>query len=700
MNVSKLSLAVSAAVAVAVGACAHVSTVPVHHPVAQEKAVDVPGLPFHVTPEALSEACQQAQAHADAQIAALLAVPAARRTFVNTFTAYDALQAEFLQTALELGFLKDIHPDEKVRQAAVACEVASNAYLVQLGARKDVYQALLGYAEGAGKMDALAPVDHQLMTLTLRELRRNGLALPDADRAHLVELRSKLTALGTKFESNLDENQDAFEATAQELEGLPASFLARLNKAKDGKYVVTTKYPDYFPVMELAKSEATRKRAFFVFNSRAAKQNLPLLQEAVAERDEAARLLGYATHADFVTETRMAKDAHTVSQFLERLRDELKPGRDALNAQMLALKVKETHNAKARLESWDTSYYLGQIKKAGFAVDDEEVRGYFPADKVVAGMFEVYQRLLHVTFKEVAGADVWFPGVKLYAVHDAADGRLLAKFYIDLFPRPGKYGHAASFPLSPGREVAAGYQIPLTALVTNFEPPQAGRASHLSEKEVTTLFHEFGHVMHECLTTSPYATLAGTSVSLDFVEAPSQMLENWVYAPEVLALISEDPKNPGHPMPEALAKKLAAARTFDAGYVFSRQVVLALLDFTLHTSGPKVDADGIQHRLWHEVMGYPVYPDEHMPASFGHLMGGYDAGYYGYLWSKVFAQDMFTRFEKEGVLSPKTGLDYREEILASGRTVEADELLRRFLGRAPDDKAFLRLLGVGASAAP
>jgi thimet oligopeptidase len=555
-----------------------------------------------------------------------------------------------------------------------------------------------GYLDHAGKTEALDAVDHRLIEITMRDFRRNGLELSDQDRAKLIQVRSRLAELQTAYSSNLDNDTTSTEFTRRELAGMPASFLARLKKAKDGKYIVTTKYPDYYPMMENAKREATRKREYLAFNGREAAKNLPLITEAVALRDQAAKLLGYKTHADYVTETRMAKDAATVATFLSRLRTELLPGRDALNAHMLKLKRAQTHNPKAELQVWDWRYFMNQIRKTDYSVDDEAIRAYFPADKAMAGMFKVYSTLFHVTFTQVPDAKVWADGVKLYEVHEAPSGKLLAKFYVDLFPRPGKYGHAASFGIGVAREVQDGYQIPLGALVVNFNPPENGKRAHLSVSEVETLFHEFGHIVHGSLTTGRYYSLAGTNVDTDFVEAPSQMLENWVYQPEILKLITEDPKDPSKTMPDALIQKIAKARTYDAGVRYTRQVFLATFDQTIHTSGDHVNPDEVDHRLRKEINGYPVDPNEHFAASFGHMMGGYDAGYYGYLWSKVFADDMFTRFEKEGVLNPKTGLEYRNDILARGREEEPDVLLKNFLGRAPDEHAFLRLLGIKAEA--
>ena len=655
-------------------------------------AVDVPALNTHLTPSDVTQACNAAESQADQALTAIVSAPTTQSTFESTFNAYEQAMAVYVDTTGRLGFLKDIHPDEKVRAAAAACEEAAGKYLVKVGARKDLFDALSAYVTHESK--TLDAVDRRLIERKLLEFRRNGLALVEADRDKLVHIRQRLAELATAYESHLDEDTTNFATTAEQLDGLPASFIA--THTADGKVTLTTKYPDYYPVMENAKSEALRRQMWIAFQSRQADKNLPLLSEAVALRDQDAKLLGYANRADFVTDDRMAKNSKTVIEFLSRVQQELVPARDALNARMLEMKRAEQHNPSARLETWDWRYYMNQIKKQDFSIDNEEVRQYFPADKVMTGMFNIYSTLFGVKFNEVAGADVWADGVKLYEVRDGLDGsgKLLAKFYVDLFPRPGKYGHAASFTFGVARALPTGYQIPLSALVVNFNPPQDGKVAHLSHEEVDVLFHEFGHIMHGALTNARYASMSGTNVDIDFVEAPSQMLENWVFQPEILAMLSEDPKNPGHPIPSDLASRLAKARTFDAGIRYTRQVYLADFDIAIHTRGAHVDPDAVEHEIRGAVTGYPTHSESHTAANFGHLMGGYDAGYYGYLWSEVFADDMFSRFEKEGLLNGKTGRAYRDEVLARGQEEEPMALLQTFLGRKPNESAFLRITGI------
>jgi len=654
--------------------------------------IDVAPLAFDWKPEGLVLQCERMEVVTDAKLVDIVAKPADKRTFENTFLAYEAALTDYDNHIFRLTFLKEVHADEAVRAASASCEERSGKYLVRLGARKDLYLALKGYLAGPGLSSALNAADKKLVDVTMHEFKKNGLELQDAQREKLVQLRSRLSELQTRFTQNLDEGEQTIEVTKEELAGLSDAFIARLKPSKDGsKLLVTTAYPDYFPLMETAKNEATRKKMLISFNTRAAKQNVKLLEEAVAIRDEAAKLLGFKTHADYVTSDRMAQSAQVVADFEMRMRAGLAPRLKLETEKLKKLKAAELKKPTSKVEifAWDWRYYLDQLKKAEFAIDDEATRQYFPADKVFAGMFEVYAKLFSVTFEEVKQAKVWASeGVRLYAVRDAASKRLMAKFYVDLYPRAGKYGHAACFSVGLAHNTDKGYQIPLSVLVTNFNPPRDGKPAELAVSEVVTLFHEFGHVMHASLTTAPYSSLAGTNVATDFVEAPSQMLENWVFQTEVLAKISTG-------LPPDLAARLIASRKFDAGIRYSRQVFLGTFDLKIHTSGSKVDTDKVAKREWKAATGFTQDPKEKFPAVFSHMMSGYDAGYYGYLWSEVFAADMFSRFEKDGIMSESTGRAYRNIVLAKGRTEEPLDLLKDFLGRVPNEEAFLRQLGIG-----
>lgn len=664
-------------------------------------AVDVPPLRWRYSPEEIRKACEQAEKDADAKLATLVAVADAKRSFKDSFEAFDTILADYGELIARLSFMKDVHPQAPVRDAAAACEERAGKWGVAVSARKDLFLAMQGFLDHAGKGAKLDPEQARLVEITMRDFKRNGLALSDADRAKLIELRSRLTELQTRFQKNLNEDASKIEVKKGELAGLPDDFVAaHEDKVKKGAYVVTTKYPDYYPVMENAALEATRQKMEVAFMNRGGKENLQLLDEAVRLRADAAKLLGYKTHADYVAEDRMAKDAATVGAFLARMKKGLEPALQADRQKMQALKAADTKNKGAKVQAWDWRYYMNQVKKRDYAIDDEAVRAYFPADRVVQGMFEVYGTLFGIQIKEVAKPDVWFDGVKLYEVREAANQALVAKFYVDMYPREGKYGHAAEFTLSPGRAVAGGYRVPMAALVMNFQPPKDGKAALLAMDEVDTLFHEFGHVMHESLTVARYAQQSGTRTALDFVEAPSQMLENWAYHPDVLARISADPADAKKPLPAELAQKLQAARKYNAGVHYSRQVFLGSFDSAIHAVAPdaarKLSADALAKKSWADIMGMPEDKGAHFAGTFGHMMGGYDGGYYGYLWSEVFAADMFTRFAAEGVLNAKVGREYRDRVLARGRTVEPSVLLKDFLGRDPNEAAFLKMTGITA----
>lgn len=656
--------------------------------------IAVPLLNHRLSPDAIGPALDKAMAECDAKLAALAALPALSRTFANTVEALEQAGASFSDAAMRLQILKEIHTDPAVREAAAAAEEKSGQYGVRMGARRDLYAAVMEYVANAGKTEAMDPQQARLLELTRRDFRRNGLELTDANLKHLVEIRSRLTTLATEFQQHLNENVDSVVVSEAELAGLPPSFAERLTKDEKGGRVVTTKYPDYVPFMENAENQDARRRLFLAFNNRETLRNEPILKEAIRLRDEAAKLLGYATHADYVTDDRMAKSGAKVRSFLDSLATKMRPRRDSDYARLTQLKREHLKDPAATINPWDLSFYLNVWKKRDFELDTETIREFFPAEFVVREMFGVYEDLLSIRLKEVPNADVWFESVKLYEVRDATTDALFACFYTDLYPRPGKYGHAAVAPITVPREAPEGYRVPVAVLLANFTPASGDRPSLLTHEEVRTLFHEFGHVMHQSLTVARYGSQAGFSVAGDFVEAPSQMLENWVFAPEVLNRLSGHYQDTSRKLPAAIIQKMEAARIFDAGYRYSRQLYFAMFDQTLHTSGPEVDVRSVEHDLYKQILGLEPVRETLFSASFGHLMGGYDAGYYGYLWSEVFAADMFTLFEQQGVLSKALGRKYRDTILAKGRSIEPAALLEEFLGRPAGDAAFLKKIGL------
>lgn len=653
-------------------------------------------LPEHrLAPAVLHDRFEEARRACDAALGAVTSLPAASRTFRNTVEAIEQALSDFNDAAWRLQILKDIHTDASVRAASAEVEEASGRYLVEVAARRELSQAVRAWREGPGATVVLDPDEARLLELMQREFKRSGHELDAPALTKLVSLRTRLAELGTQFQTHLNENRDQVIVSEAQLEGLPESFVARLPAAPGGGRIVSTRVTDYVPFMENARDADARRRLYVAYNARESARNLPLLAEAVRLRHEAAALLGYATHADYVTEDRMAKSARAVRDFLEPLRTRIRPRLEQDLAKLAELKRTEAGDAGAQIEPWDVAYYLDKLRKRDHSIDVEQVRQYFPMARALQGMFEVYEQLFDLVIRELPDADVWADGVRLYEIRDAASGALWARFYADLHPREGKYSHAAVAPLSVPREVDGTYRTPVSVIMGNFAPPAGDRPSLLTHAEVRTLFHEFGHVVHQSLTVARYGSQAGFSVAGDFVEAPSQMLENWIYEPEVLARISGHFERPEEALPGALVQRLRDARTFDAGWAYSRQLFFALFDQGLHAGAGPVDAVALEHVLYREVLALEPAPESRLGANFGHLMGGYDAGYYGYLWSEVFAADMFTLFETQGVMDVTLGRRYRDTILAQGRSVEADRLLEAFLGRPPSPEAFLRKLGAG-----
>lgn len=400
--------------------------------------------------------------------------------------------------------------------------------------------------------------------------------------------------------------------------------------------------------------------------------------------------MGVPNWATYQLQTKTAKTPARVLSFLNEIGTNLLPKARAEHAERAALKKASGDATPYR--PWDYSFYGTLLRKQKYNIDEQEVREYFPVDRVVAGVLDIYSRLLGVRFAEMVPADAWAPGVREFAVSDSASGQTLGLIYLDLFPRPNKYNHFANWGLRSRIAKPGGTtDKTISVIVGNWPTPEPGKQALLSHGNVITFFHEFGHMMAGTLATSPYAT--NLSLRQDFVEAPSQMLENWMWQPEVLSLVSRNVKT-GQPLPKSLIDRMIAAKHLSDGISGTAQVFYSMYDMTLAASPPTIDVSETWRTLFPKLTGSEAVPDGIPEANFGHLMGGYDAGYYGYLWSRVYAQDLFTRFEKEGILSPKTGAAYRRLILEPGGLREPDELLQAFLGRPLDYEAFYRDMGI------
>jgi thimet oligopeptidase len=679
----KISLALTCSVALVVGCSS--GTKPIQN--TGEPAL----IKYDYQPKEITALCDSQMKVTSARVDEVLKIPVTQKNFTNTIEALETILADLSDITTPANFMYYVSLNKDLRAEAEQCESNLGQYIVGLTSRRDIYNAVVKAKENS-QADKLNQPQRRLIEETMKSFRKNGLFLPDAELKVVRELRQKLATLETQFASNLNESVDSVSMTKDDLDGVPQSMINRLEKDGD-KFKVTTKSTDYIQFMENAKSSDARKRLAEKYENVAAEKNTKLLEEAVKLRRDIAHRLKFETWADYRTEDRMAKNAKTVWTFLNGLEKKLEAKNAEDMAQMLKVK-KEMEPGSSKLDAWDVRYYANQLKKRDYAVDEEVVREYFPSERTVEKMFEVYSTLLGVKFIPQPKASTWAPDVKLYEIRDSKDNHFIGNFFTDFIPRPGKYGHAAAFTLHSGRMINGQYSKPISAIVANFNPPSNGRPSLLSHDEVETLFHEFGHIMHQTLTKAPYSSLSGSSVAQDFVEAPSQMLENWVWDPGILKMISGHYQNIEEKMPDDLIAKLVKTRDFNRGYFYTRQLLFGIYDMTLHTSEKDLDPTTTYRDLYKKIATIDPVPNTHFPATFGHLMGGYDAGYYGYLWSEVFAEDMFTQFEKAGLLNSKVGRRYRDDILEQGDVYPADKLLVNFLGRKPNNKAFFKRLGI------
>ena len=659
---------------------------------AKQKSRNVPATPVKLIRSdfadgEITKLCDEAMKKTDTRLNALGQMPAKDRTVQNSLLALEEILDDLSDDVTPLTFMSYVSRNEKLRAEGATCEAKAGEYNVSIFARRDLYHAL----------DNLKPKNKneaRLLLKTLEGFRDSGAMLSDPDLEIVTKLNKRLAVLSSQFAANLNNDTSSVEFTLADLEGVPQASLDRLKKSDDGKYVVPAKENDYVTVMQSAKNPDSRKKMMLAFLGRGGEKNSKILEEAIQVRYEIAKIMGFDTWADFRIHPKMAKNKKTVLDFLNGLKEKLSLKNQADQQQLLRFK-KESIPSATTLDSWDIGYYTYQLQKRDYTLDNEKIREYFPAETVVKGLFHVYETMLGIEILPVRDGKTWSDDVKLYEIRNRGGRAPIAYFYTDFVPRNGKYGHAAAFNLIGGRTLKNGvYSIPVSSIVANFTPPSGDKPSLLIHDEVETIFHEFGHIMHQTLTRAPYASLSGSNVAGDFVEAPSQMLENWVWSPQILAELSGNYQRPAEKLPKDILERLISARFFQKGVFYTKQLLYGLFDMTIHTQTPPVDTRAVYAKLHKDIMGYEPLAGSNFPAGFGHLMGGYDAGYYGYLWSQVYSEDMLTKFPATNLMDEAAGDRYRKIILERGNMEEAIDLLRKFLGHEPSMTPFFKKLGI------
>ena len=650
-------------------------------------------LRFDYTPQEISALEERAAKELDINLNFLAAIPADRRDFTNTVRALEDAYTSYWFVPKNLSLLSYFHQDSAVRDAAANLETKGVDKKLSVFARKDVYKALKEYADTNPQLNH---EDMRLLSKWLERFERAGMALSEKDAEAYAQLNTERLNKITRYNVNLNNYKDELVVGREELDGLGETYINRLERTKDGKYIVTLKYPDYNPFMSSAKSEKARKALQEKFARRGGKENVKLLEDTVELRRKQAALLGFKRYPDYVLPVRMAKNYETLEAFLKNLQKEVTPLAQKEMKAYLKLKEETTGQQADEMTAWNLPYWSNQYKKKYYQVDDDKIKEYFPADKVISGMFEVFGSLFGITFTQ-ADLPVWHPEVTVYQIKDKKTGELISNFYLDLFPRDGKYTHAATWSFVDRFELPDGQmQTPSVVIAANFTPAGNGMPSLLEHSEVETLFHEFGHVLQMSMATSKYATLTGDNVAWDYIEAHSQLLENWAWQPQVLKKISAHYKT-GETLPDGLISSLVKSKNVGVAVAFLRQNFLGQYDLALHTAAKRVDSTKLYAQMMHNISGIPMTKGTYPQASFGHIMSltdPYDVGYYVYAWSLVIAQDIFSRFEDEGLFNAELGAKLRKYIYTPGTVYDENEMVEKFLGRPYNDKAFLKSLGI------
>jgi Zn-dependent oligopeptidase len=647
-----------------------------------------------VTPETVTAEAEAALQRAEALIDR--AVAPAARTFDDTLALVELAGAEIGTGYGRAAFMAHVHPDQAVRDAGQAAEELLNKWRVTITFREDLYRTIRLYSE-TDEAGSLGGERRRLLEHWMRDFRRAGHELAPEQRRELETLRTRLVELEVAFNRNIAEHYDWIEVTRAELDGLPDAYIERLQPgAGPGTYRVSLDYPEYNPFMEQAHSRPHREALFRKDWTKASEANRPLLAEALEVRRRIAELMGHPTWAHYAMEVKMAGSPERVHAFYDDLVPPLEEAADRETDALRALHAAAGHSDA--LQPWDWRYYDTQQARQDHGVDQNLVSEYLPLDQVLDGMFALTGEVFGLEYCRVPEARAWHPSVELFEIRDRASGETLAHFYTDLFPREGKYRHAAAFPIVIGHEGPDGvYVRPVSAIVANFTPPSGERPSlltHGPHGQIETLFHEFGHILHMSLTRARYTRFSAAETEWDFVEAPSQIMEHWVWEPSVLARFARHYRS-GEPIPAELVQRMVGARWLNVGIRATRQVFFGVMDLGLHATPRPPDMEDAIREAW-SVTRLPYPEGTFMLAGFGHLMGGYDAGYYGYLWAEVIGDDMWSRFASEGITSPEVGRQYREAVLEPNGSRSGDELVEAFLGRPASSEGYLRLRGMAA----
>ena len=621
-------------------------------------------------------------AAAQTSIAQVVAVKGAR-TIDNTLAPFDEAVRQINTAIYFSSLMEQIHPDAKFRDSATGMVSKASAAQTALALNRDVYQALSGL--DVSKSDAATQyyVKRQLL-----EFRLAGVDKDDATRAQLKKLNDDLTNEQSMFDRNISDDQKRVEVTdVKELDGLPQDYIDHHKPGADGKIYITTNYPDILPALKFSKSDDLRRRLFEAFDTRAYPKNKEVLENMMKTRYEMATTLGYTSWADYNAADKMIEHGGNIADFIEKVNQAARPVTQR-EFEMLLAEKRKSDPAATDVGDYENSYLSELVRRAQYNFDSQAVRPYLPFNEVRQGILDTASTLFHVKFVREENVPSWDPTVETWDVIDG--GKTVGRFYLDMHPRPGKFSHAEMAPVLDG---IVGKQVPEAILVCNFPETTKDDPGLMEYGDVVTFFHEFGHLMHHILGgQQKWAGISGISMEGDFVEAPSQMLEEWMHSPQVLASFAKNYKT-GEPIPAELVARMNRASAFGRGTWVSQQDSYTAISYDIYKTKPEnIDLDAVASAAAKKYTPFTPLPGTHMYAAFGHL-GGYSSAYYTYLWDKVIAEDFFSQFDHDNLLAGPAPMRYRHAVLEPGGSVSANTLVKNFLGREQNMDAFQKWMG-------
>jgi thimet oligopeptidase len=605
------------------------------------------------------------------------------RTIENALAPYDEALRQVNSGNYLANLMFQVHPDAAFRDRATAMTQKATAVLTALSLNRDVYQALASLDLSQADAPTRYYVQRQLL-----EFRLAGVDKDDATRARLKQLNDDLTGEVTLYERNIADDQRSVDVfNAAELEGLPQDYIDRHKPGADGKIRITTDYPDIFPVLKFGENQELRRRLYEQFDNRAYPKNRDLLQKMMQTRYEIATLLGYSSWADYNAADKMAVNGQNIANFIRDLDAAARPVAEREFAMLLAEKRKTDPGAKEIWE-YESGYIREQLRRSQYNFDSQSVRPYLPYASVKKGIMDTAAKLFHVTFQEEANVPAWDQTVETWDVMD--NGKMVGRFYLDMHPRPGKFSHAEMVPVLDG---VRGKQMPEAVLICNFPRPTATDAGLMEYGDVETFFHEFGHLMHHILGgQQQWAGISGITMEADFAEAPSQMLEEFIRSPQVLASFAHHYQT-GEPIPAELVARMNRASAFGRANSTAAQISYTAISYDVYKTKPQdVDLDAVclADTKRYTFTTPPV--GTHPYASFGHL-SGYSSAYYTYMWDSVIAKDFFRQFDHANLLAGDAPMRYRRIVLEPGGSVSANDLVKNFLSRPQNMTAFQHWMG-------